>query len=56
MKFERYDFMVEKNWIDFPLCIHISINDMLYMRNNFSIIFSFLCFHFRWLFTESVKE
>lgn len=51
-KLYKFDKMIYKNWISVLPTIDIIRNDTIYVRYNFSIRLSFLCFHFRWLFME----
>ena len=54
MKYKLYrkDFEMVKNTIAFLPSIYLVIDDIMYMRKNFAIVFHFLVWHGRLLFME----
>jgi len=52
MKFERFRYMKAWDWISILPTVFISINEMIYGRENFSIHFHWLGWHFMWLWLK----
>ena len=56
MKFERFRFMYDKNWIFVLPTITIIRNEQIYRYDNISITVHWLCWHFKWQWMKGEQE